>query len=162
MKPSQYQANYSARAAEIEAAAGGHSAYADTFRAASYKQIALAFAALADAENRERRREQADARTISHALSIIETANANEISDSAIACLVDYLHAKIVDRNTPVAWAGKGLHMSHTVAELSQLLTAACHNDGIIIGNGMRREYDDELSTFDRAEARAINAGALA
>lgn len=161
MQASTYRQNFEHRAAEIEAQAGGHSAYADTYRAASYKEMALQFSALADTENRERRREQADAKTIGHALSILETIDANLLTDGAIACLVDYLHAKLIDRDTPVAWAGTGLHMERTVSSLSQLLAAACHNDGIVFADAAEsRPCAEELRLFEHTEARAINAGA--
>lgn len=163
LKPSQHRQNAERRIAEVEAESEGIESTGIKYghQAGAFKANVLHYAGLADLENAERIVEQRQANSISHALDIIEIAEPDDFTDGAIASLVHFLCVKMAERNKPVAWAGKGLNMEPVVAELSQLMAVACHEDGLVIGDGsMRDEYDEERRLFDRAEARAINAGA--
>lgn len=158
MRPSQHLANCQARFAEIEEHAAYHREYAADFKATTYRETAHAYAALADAENRERIREQKEAATVSYALGVLDLASPDSFSDGQIARICSLLLDKMGDRTTPVAWAGSGIGMRQIVADLMSELAEACRNDGIQIGAGAAMQYAEEARRFDSTEAQSINA----
>lgn len=153
MSPSNHLGNCQARIAEIEEHAPIHYDQ-DAFRASTFRETALAYASLADTENRERIAEQRQSKTVSHAIDILRGYPLEDWNSGEIMALTEILLDAIV--SCEPAFGGDRV-MSGISRDLRKYLDQAERREPVPFSG--TSDDAEEQRCHDRAEARAINEG---
>lgn len=151
MKPSMHLVNCKARCAEIEEHAPLHYDQ-DAFRAATYRETALVYAALADTENKERILERRTAATVRNAINVLRAYPAEELSIGQIKALVEIT----LDIMSVEPAFGGDAGMCRISKALRQHLKQAEEAYPPVLDSSS--DAAEALREFDRTEAAAINA----